>query len=91
MFLTHYSRVADVERLGQDLFDLIDAMVAIAESLHAQDDRHQRIKDSLAALYVERVEAHGCVLSRERISELLASDIELNAQGLEIWLDHGRR
>lgn len=91
MFLTHYSRVVDVERLGRDLFDLIDAMVAIAESLHAVDARHERIKDSLAALYIARVEAHGCAMSHQRILELLTSDIELNAQGLEIWLDHGRR
>jgi glyoxylase-like metal-dependent hydrolase (beta-lactamase superfamily II) len=89
MFLTHYSRVTDVERLGRDLFELIDAMVAIARSLRTVADRHERLKEALAALYFERVEAHGCTLSRESIRELLASDIELNAQGLEIWLENG--
>jgi glyoxylase-like metal-dependent hydrolase (beta-lactamase superfamily II) len=89
MFLTHYSRVTDVDRLGRDLFELIDAMVAIARSLRTAGERHERLKEALAALYIERVEAHGCNLSRERIRELLASDIELNAQGLEIWLEHG--
>ena len=91
MFLTHYSRVVDVERLGRDLFEQIDAMVAIAESMHGQPERHERIKERLAALYVERALAHGCAISEARICELLASDIELNAQGLEIWLEHGRR
>lgn len=91
MFLTHYSRVDDVERLGRDLFEQIDAMVAIAESMSGSADRHERIKDGLAGLYLGRAEGHGCTMSRERMRELLASDIELNAQGLEIWLDHGRR
>ncbi|HMM65677.1 MAG TPA: MBL fold metallo-hydrolase [Dokdonella sp.] len=91
MFLTHYSRVDDVERLGRDLFMQIDAMVAIAEALSGNADRHERIKDGLAELYLGRAEAHGCAMSQERMRELLASDIELNAQGLEIWLDHGRR
>jgi glyoxylase-like metal-dependent hydrolase (beta-lactamase superfamily II) len=91
MFLTHYSRVDDVERLGRDLFMQIDAMVAIAEALSGNADRHERIKDGLAELYLGRAEAHGCAMSHGRMRELLASDIELNAQGLEIWLDHGRR
>ncbi|HET9033917.1 MAG TPA: MBL fold metallo-hydrolase [Dokdonella sp.] len=91
MFLTHYSRVTDVERLGRDLFEQIDAMVAIAESSAGQAERHEFIKEKLAELYFERATAHGCRMTRERMAELLSSDIELNAQGLEIWLDHGRR
>ena len=91
MFLTHYSRVTDVERLGRDLFEQIDAMVAIAESSAGQPQRHEFLKQRLAAFYFERARAHGCQMSAERMSELLDSDIELNAQGLEIWLDHSRR
>ncbi|MFZ1392647.1 MAG: MBL fold metallo-hydrolase [Dokdonella sp.] len=91
MYLTHYSRVVDVERLGRDLFEQIDAMVVIAESMHGVAERHERIKDELADLYLGRAEAHGCMMSRGHMRELLSSDIELNAQGLEIWLDHGRR
>ena len=33
---------------------------------------------------------HGCRLSDERVLELLEMDIELNAQGLAIWLDRAR-
>jgi glyoxylase-like metal-dependent hydrolase (beta-lactamase superfamily II) len=91
MFLTHYSRVSDVESLGRDLFDQINAMVAIAESSANEPQRHEFLKQELSALYLDRAEAHGCDMSRERMHELLSSDIELNAQGLEIWLDHGRR
>ena len=91
IFLTHYSRVTDVERLGRDLFKQIDAMVAIAESAAGQPERHAFLKQKLAELYIDRALTHGCVMGREQMLELLSSDIELNAQGLEIWLDHGRR
>lgn len=91
MFLTHYSRVTGVERLADDLFAMIDRMVAIAEDLRGAEQRHECLKQALADCYIECVLAHGCALEPERIHALLATDIELNAQGLEIWLDHGRR
>ncbi|MBK7013053.1 MAG: MBL fold metallo-hydrolase [Xanthomonadales bacterium] len=91
MFLTHYSRVSDVERLGRDLFEQIDAMVAITEASAGLADRHEFLKQKLAELYIGRALAHGCAMSPQHMHELLSSDIELNAQGLEIWLDHGRR
>ena len=87
MFLTHYSRVTDVERLAQDLFVQIDAMVAIARAHARERDRHARIVDDLANLYISRAQAHGCTFDDARVRELLAMDIELNAQGLEVWLD----
>ncbi|MEZ5461727.1 MBL fold metallo-hydrolase [Dokdonella sp.] len=91
MFLTHFSRVTDVERLGRDLFEQIRAMVAIAESLNGVPERHERIKEELTRFYLDRAVAHGCTLSREHMHELLMMDIELNAQGLAIWLDHSRK
>ena len=91
MFLTHYSRVGDVSRLAQDLYVQIDAMVAIAQK-HATDaDRHARIADDLAALFTTRAQAHGCTFDAARVRELLAMDIELNTQGLEVWLDKQRK
>ncbi len=87
MFLTHYSRVTGVEKLARDLFVQIDAMVAIARA-HASDaNRHVHIMDALANLYVTRARAHGCRYDDARIRELLAMDIELNAKGLEVWVD----
>ena len=87
MFLTHYSRVTGVERLAADLHESIDAMVAIARA-HAHDNaRHARIAHDLGELFVTRSQAHGCALDAERVRELLAMDIELNTQGLEVWLE----
>ena len=87
MFLTHYSRVTGVERLARDLSEQIDAMVRIALAHAANADRHAAIMTALADLYVSRARAHGCTFDAVRVRELLAMDIELNAQGLEVWLD----
>jgi glyoxylase-like metal-dependent hydrolase (beta-lactamase superfamily II) len=85
MHLTHYGRVGDVARLAQDLIDQIDAMVALVDDASRHADRHERLVESLTHLYVERARAHGAPLAPEQVRELLAIDIELNAQGLEIW------
>ena len=91
LYLTHYGRVGDVSRLAALLLEQIDAMVAIAHrALHAPD-RHERLKRELAALYLRKLREHGCTLPASRILELLALDVELNAQGIAIWLDRERR
>ena len=87
MFLTHFGRIADVRRCAADLHGQIDRMVEIAREHAHAEDRHDRIKDALGSLYVGRTMAHGCTLPSAEVRELLAMDIELNAQGLEVWLD----
>ncbi|HEY2395137.1 MAG TPA: MBL fold metallo-hydrolase [Rudaea sp.] len=87
MFLTHYSRVSDVERLANDLYAQIDAMVAIARAHANLPDRHARIAFDLAGMFIGRARVHGCAFGSDRVRELLAMDIELNTQGLEVWLD----
>jgi glyoxylase-like metal-dependent hydrolase (beta-lactamase superfamily II) len=91
MFLTHYSRVTDVERLADDLHAQIEAMVTIARTHAGDANRHARIAADLADLYIARAAAHGCAFGAERVRELLVMDIELNTQGLEVWLDRAAR
>jgi hypothetical protein len=43
--------------------------------------------ESLTDLYAARAEAHGWGHGRDALRQLLGMDIELNAQGLEVWLD----
>ncbi|WP_172461836.1 MBL fold metallo-hydrolase [Dyella jiangningensis] len=92
MYLTHYNRVEDIERLSHDLHAQIDAMVAIAETAqHDHADRAQRhavMKEELTGLYGARAWAHGWEGSRDDLLELIGMDIELNAQGLGVWLDN---
>jgi glyoxylase-like metal-dependent hydrolase (beta-lactamase superfamily II) len=90
MYLTHYGRVGDVTRLAQALHEQIDAMVAIADACDGRPDRHRCLVAGLTALYLERAHALGVPQSDEDVQRILAMDIELNAQGLGVWLDRGR-
>jgi glyoxylase-like metal-dependent hydrolase (beta-lactamase superfamily II) len=87
MYLTHYGRVEDVERLAADLHVQIDAMVDLARAAHGKPDRHAVLMESLTDLYAARAAAHGWRHGRDALRQLLGMDIELNAQGLEVWLD----
>lgn len=92
MYLTHYSAVgrdaADVERLAALLLSQIDEMVAIASSLQDAPDRHTALKRELLAMFQRRVREHlGDRMAPTRVAALLAMDVELNAQGLGVWLD----
>ncbi|MBV8605428.1 MAG: MBL fold metallo-hydrolase [Pelomonas sp.] len=87
MYLTHYHRVGDAARLGALLHAQIDQMVELALMLREVANRHERLKAGLQWLYLEGLHAHGCELAPEQQLRLLALDIELNAQGLGIWLD----
>jgi glyoxylase-like metal-dependent hydrolase (beta-lactamase superfamily II) len=93
MYLTHYSRVGrsadEVRALAAYLLQLVDAMVAAALVVKdlAGPERHNALKARLLALYQRHACAHQPALTTEAVAELLASDVELNAQGLEVWLD----
>lgn len=91
MYLTHYGRVTGVPRLAALLLEQVDAMVEIARAERDTPDRHERMKRSLAALYRDRLKTQGSALSDSEIDALLALDVELNAQGLGIWLDREAR
>ncbi|SJZ91213.1 MBL fold metallo-hydrolase [Novilysobacter spongiicola] len=87
MYPTHYGRVGDVARVAEGLLALVDRMVELAEAADGQPDRHGKLVSALRALYVDRARTHGVDQPETKVDALLAIDIELNAQGLEVWLD----
>lgn len=89
MYLTHYSRVGDVPALGKDLLQRLDALVAIAESASQLSGtlRHEQIKAAITRYLIAELKAHGCNLGETVVLDIWATDLELNAQGLEVWLD----
>lgn len=87
MYLTHYSRITDVARAGRQLRALLDALVAGARALRDAPRRHDALKALQLDLFTEGLQAHGTGLHRDRVAEMLAIDLELNAQGLAVWLD----
>lgn len=91
MYLTHYSRLSDVEAKGRELLRHLDALVALAErEAEAGEARHARIKQAMTDYLLGEIRAHGCTLSDTELLDIWATDLELNAQGLGVWLDQRR-
>jgi glyoxylase-like metal-dependent hydrolase (beta-lactamase superfamily II) len=87
LYLTHYGAVADPGALGRQFFAQLDDMVRLARSFTTAPDRHAALSRALASLYLRRLRDHGVTMDDAAALELLALDIELNAQGMSIWLD----
>lgn len=87
VYPTHYGRLDAVDKLASDLHPQIDAMVALARASKNMSDRHAKLRTGLTELYAGRARAHGWSGSRDEMQRLLGMDIELNAQGLGVWLD----
>jgi glyoxylase-like metal-dependent hydrolase (beta-lactamase superfamily II) len=88
IYLTHYSRITQLERLAADLHRMLDAFVALGKRLRDEKTmRHERLKAGVEEIMLQALLAHGCELPLEEISRLLGMDFELNAQGIGVWLD----
>jgi glyoxylase-like metal-dependent hydrolase (beta-lactamase superfamily II) len=87
IYLTHFGRVAGAPALGRQLQATLDEMTSMARGLAPGDGRHQALKRGQLAIFVRGLRAHGCTFSEAQIAELLQVDLELNAQGMAIWLD----
>jgi glyoxylase-like metal-dependent hydrolase (beta-lactamase superfamily II) len=96
IYLTHWSRVEDVQRLGATLLRLVDRYEAIGrEALAAHGDDPARlqaaVEPAIDALLLGEIAAHGCTLAPDAVRALLAIDIPLNAAGIVAWLRTGAR
>jgi glyoxylase-like metal-dependent hydrolase (beta-lactamase superfamily II) len=91
LYLTHYSRVADLPRLADDMHRRIDAFVAIA-ARHATDSRRTEAMETSMFEYLRsELEKHGFEADDATLHGLLDVDVALNTMGLEHWLDHSNR
>lgn len=89
-FLTHYGRISNLPRHADEMHQLIDAHVAIAEQVrNLNTNRPAVMEQEILNLLMQRVTAHGCKLPPDKIRAVLSLDAELNAQGLESWLTGG--
>jgi len=88
IYVTHFGQVRDPVRLGADLRRLIDAHVALAERCRdAGAQRNALLRKGIAELLREESRRQGWTLSDDELIRVFAIDVDLNAQGLEAWLD----
>lgn len=87
MFLTHYGSVTHPEQLSVQFLAQVDAMVVAARSLALVPDRHEQLKRAFAEIYIAELRRSGSTQPESFLREVLAMDLELNAQGLGAWLN----
>jgi glyoxylase-like metal-dependent hydrolase (beta-lactamase superfamily II) len=90
LYLTHYSRVGNLERLAAEMHADIDVYVALALKHQDDDNRFAALEAGLLGHYIDRLREHGYTGDRETIASIMNTDVTLNAQGLEVWLDRRR-
>ena len=91
-FLTHYSRVTGLQRLSADMHAHLDKFVQIAQACaNRGEQRSACMKELMHTYLVQRVREHGCRLDQAQVDLWLEMDVELNAQGLAVWLDRLQR
>jgi glyoxylase-like metal-dependent hydrolase (beta-lactamase superfamily II) len=87
MYLMHYSRVTDVQRLGESLKAQVLRLADIARRHAEGEGRKEAMAAEMRAMWHELLAEHGCKLSEEHIDMLLETDLDLNAQGMVAWID----
>ena len=87
-YLTHFGQVTDTPRLANDLKRLVNAHTQLGlHHRHEGEKRHEKLRTGIIEMVQKEAEQQHWGLQGEKLLELLAMDIELNAQGLGCWLD----
>ncbi len=86
VYLTHYSRVAELDRLADDMHREIDAFVALAERVEHEADRLSSLETGMFEHWWQRLEAHGYDGGRDEAFAVVEMDVKLNSMGLDVWL-----
>jgi hydroxyacylglutathione hydrolase len=88
VFVTHFGGIGEIDRLSADLHRLIDAHVLLARThAHAGERRHALLKQGIERMLLVEAQHQAWPLAPAEVLEVFATDIELNAQGLGVWLD----
>jgi len=87
VYLTHYGRVGNVRKLSHELRRGIANYERLARHHADAPDRHAAIKDAITAHALQELRTLSAPLSEQQARDLLQFDMELNTQGLEVWLD----
>ncbi|MGH8210677.1 MAG: MBL fold metallo-hydrolase, partial [Steroidobacteraceae bacterium] len=69
----------------------IGELVRIARRHARAPDRHAAIKADMLELWLRLAHEHGAPLADAAITKLLQGDLDLNTQGLIVWLDRRKR
>jgi len=91
VYVTHFGQVRDVQRCGENLHRLIDAHAQLGLECERDgatgEQRSQRLREGVRAIVLDEAQRQRWPLGRDALLALFDLDIQLNAGGLEAWLD----
>jgi glyoxylase-like metal-dependent hydrolase (beta-lactamase superfamily II) len=87
IFLTHYAEVRDLERLAGEMKDRVRAFAELGRRYAQAPDRAAKLRNGMYALLSRWLDEHGFPRDDGERHRLLDDDVELNSQGIEVWLD----
>ena len=90
MYLTHFGRVQEVNRLASEMKDGVRKFAALGEQFRGHENRLESIQSEMMGWLVTRAREHGVRLSDQSLRDIFTGDVILNSQGIDFWLDHGR-
>jgi hypothetical protein len=85
MYLTHFGRIENLQPVADKLHSDLDAYVELCKSV-SEENRYEQLKAGLKELYLSQLKQHECPLPQEQQEQLLSLDLDINAQGLEVWM-----
>ncbi len=88
IYLTHYCAVREPARLVTALRRSLDRFteIALAADAPAGQARLEQMRGALREWLQQSLAEHGCRQSPAEIDRLMEMDLDLDAQGLEVWL-----
>lgn len=87
IFLTHYAEVTDLERLAREMKERVLAFADLGARHRDAPDRADKLRHGMFAMIAGWLDAHGYPRDEGERHRLLDDDVELNCQGIEVWLD----
>ncbi|HYQ81785.1 MAG TPA: MBL fold metallo-hydrolase [Anaeromyxobacteraceae bacterium] len=88
MYLTHYGMIeGQIERRAAALHRALDEHVRLALAAPAGPGRREALREALAGQLLAALAEHGFTGGRGEALSIFAVDLDLNAQGLGVWLD----
>lgn len=88
IYLTHYCAVHEPAHLVEMLRNSLErfSTIALAADATPGQARIEQIRTALLQWLLASLDQHGCKLTPSEIEQLMAMDLELDAQGLDVWL-----
>lgn len=87
VYLTHYSRVRNLDRLAADMHAGIDAYAAMALDCREAKHRGRALEAAMQDYLSTRLRQHGFQGDDDAIRSIVEIDVILNAAGLVSWLN----